>query len=126
MAINTRSKIAVFVVDGNYSALRELGFPLPALAAMQGAGVQLGHACWDVKQSNSGISLSFFWPQSLRQSQLSSAQITKPKKRRRRKSKVIMISQRIPIMSVVKIVTNGNLRPRLFHLEHLSRSQGVE
>ena len=28
-------KIAVLVVDGNYSALRELGFPLPALAAMQ-------------------------------------------------------------------------------------------
>ena len=86
---DTRGKIAVLAVDGNYSTLRELGFPLPALAAMQEAGVQLGQACWDVKQSTSGISVSFFWPQISRQSQLSSAQkITKPKKkRRRRKSK---------------------------------------
>ena len=59
---DTLGKIAVLVADGNYSALRELGFPLPALAAMQEAGVQLGQACWDVKQSTSGISVSFFWP----------------------------------------------------------------
>ena len=87
---DTLGKIAVLVVDGNYSALRELGFPLPALAAMQEAGVQLGQAYWDVKRSTSGISVSFFWPQNSRQSQLSSAQkITKPKKKRhRRKSKV--------------------------------------
>ena len=79
-------KIAVLVVDGNYFALCALGFPLPALAAMQEAGVQLGQACWDVKQSTSGLSLSFFWPQNSRQTQLSSTQkITKSKKRRRRR-----------------------------------------
>ena len=60
----TRGKTVVLVVDGNNSALRALGFPLPALAAMQEAGVQLGQACWDVKQSTSGISVSFFWPQT--------------------------------------------------------------
>ena len=43
---DTRGKIAV-LVDGNYSALRVLSFPLPALAAMQEAGVQIGQACWD-------------------------------------------------------------------------------
>ena len=86
---DTRGKIAVLVVDWNYSALRALGFPLPALAAMQEAGVQLGQACWDVKQSTSGISVSFFWPQNSRQTQQSSTQkITKSKKiRRRRKVK---------------------------------------
>ena len=84
--VQARGKIAVLVVDGNYSALRALGFPLPALAAMQEAGVQLGQACWDVKQSTSGLSLSFFWPQNSRQTQLSSTQkITKSKKRRRRR-----------------------------------------
>ena len=43
--MQARGKIAVLVVDGNYSVLRALGFPLPALAAMQEAGVQLGQAC---------------------------------------------------------------------------------
>lgn len=43
---DTRGKIAV-LVDGNYSALRALSFPLPALAAMQEAGVQIGQGCWD-------------------------------------------------------------------------------
>ena len=85
---DTCGRIAVLVVDGNYSALRALGFPLPALAAMQEAGVQLDQACWDVKQSTSGISVSVFWPQNSRQTQtqLSTTQkITKPKKRRRRR-----------------------------------------
>ena len=84
---DTCGKIAVLVVDGNYSAHRALGFPLPALAAMQEAGVQLGQACWDMKQSTSGISVSFFWPQTdSRQAQLRSTQkITKSKKRRRRR-----------------------------------------
>ena len=45
---NTGGKIAVLVVDGKYSALRELGFPFPAIAAMQ------EQACWDVKLSSSG------------------------------------------------------------------------
>ena len=54
---NTGGKIAVLVVDGKYSALRELGFPFPAIAVMQEAGVQLEQACWDVKLSSSGICL---------------------------------------------------------------------
>ena len=54
----TCGKIAVLVVDGNHSALCVLCCPLPALTAMQEAGVQLGQACWDVKQSTSG---KFVW-----------------------------------------------------------------
>ena len=53
---STGGKIAVLVVDGNYFALRELGFPFPAFAAMQEAGVLLEQACWDVKLSPSGMS----------------------------------------------------------------------
>ena len=76
---DTCGKIAVLVVDGNYCALCVIGFPLPALAAMQEARVQLGQDCWDVKQSTSGMSVSFFWLQNSRQTQLSSTQkITKP------------------------------------------------
>ena len=61
-----------------------LGFPLPALAAMQEAGVQLGQACWGVKQSTSGISVSFFWPQNSHTQLNSTQKITKSKKRRHR------------------------------------------
>ena len=43
---DTRGKIAV-LVNGNYSVLHVLSFPLPALAAMQEAGVQIGQGCWD-------------------------------------------------------------------------------
>ena len=43
--------ISVVVVDGDYSALRKFGFPLPALASMQEAGVHLRDACWDIKKS---------------------------------------------------------------------------
>ena len=45
------SGISVLVVDGDYSALRGLGFPLPALATMQEVGVTLSDACWDVSTS---------------------------------------------------------------------------
>ena len=41
--------ITVLVVDGKYSVLYALGFPLPALAAMQEAKVRLGQTRWDVE-----------------------------------------------------------------------------
>ena len=54
----TDSTRTVLVVEGNYPALRKLGFPLPALAAMQEVGVQLRQACcMDVKQSSTEIIL---------------------------------------------------------------------
>ena len=56
------SNISVLVLEGNYSVLHGLGFPISALAAMQEAGVHIREACWDVKQSNTGLSVSFFWP----------------------------------------------------------------
>ena len=54
--------ISVVVADGDYLALRKFGFPLPALASMQEAGVHLRDACWDIKKSLMGVSVSFFWP----------------------------------------------------------------
>ena len=73
---DTDHSITVLVVGGNYSALPKLRFPLLALAAMQEAGVQLGQACWDVRQSISGISVSLFCPTQAaqRQAQHSSTQ----------------------------------------------------
>ena len=45
------SGISVVVVDGNYSALKKLEFPFPALASMQEGGFHLKEACWDIKKS---------------------------------------------------------------------------
>ena len=76
------SGIFVVVVDGNYSMLKELGFSLPALAYMQGTKVHLRRACWDIKKSFSGFSVSFFWPATKVHSDIKSK-----KRRRRRKAR---------------------------------------
>ena len=36
--------------------------PLPVCMCMQGKGLQLGDAQWTARQSNTGFSVSFFWP----------------------------------------------------------------
>ena len=77
---DTDSTITVLVVEGNYSALHKLGFPLPTLAAMQEAGVQLRQACWDVKQSSTGISVNMFWPKVSQTPLSSTLKISKSKK----------------------------------------------
>ena len=44
------SRIPVLVVDGEFTTLHKLGFPLPVLATVQEAGFNLRDACWDVKK----------------------------------------------------------------------------
>ena len=50
--------------DGDFLELVKLGFPLPAAVCLQQAGFNLRSACWDVRKSLTGFSLSFFWPAS--------------------------------------------------------------
>ena len=57
----SKNGIAVAVIDGVYSALSQLGFPLPALLSMQEAGYSLCDAC---QTHCSGFSVSFFHIQS--------------------------------------------------------------
>ena len=83
----TDSTITVLVVEGDYSALHKLGFPLPALAAMQAASVQLRQVCWDVKQSSTGISVSLFWPKASQTLFSSTLKISKSKKHRIRRKR---------------------------------------
>ena len=54
--------VSVLVVDGQLGALHKLGFPLPALASIQEAGALLSEACWNVRKSSAGLSVSLFWP----------------------------------------------------------------
>ena len=76
------------ITGRDYSALRGLGFPLPALATMQEIGVTLSDACWDVRKSLTGFSVSFFWPATTT-SKVGVAQghSAKSKKRRRRRKR---------------------------------------
>ena len=78
------STITVLVVEG---ALHKLGFSLPALAAMQAAGIQLRQVCWDVKQSSTGISVSLFWPKASQTLFSSTLKISKSKKHRIRRKR---------------------------------------
>ena len=78
------------VIDGKLLRCTiKLGFPLPALASMQEAGFNLRDACWDVKKSLSGFSLSFFWPAETRASifKHTATSLTTKKRRRRRERK---------------------------------------
>ena len=47
--VEQKSSISVVVVEGEFSALHRLGFPFPALATMQHAGLQLRDASWDIR-----------------------------------------------------------------------------
>ena len=78
---------ASFVVEGDYSALLKLDFPLPALVSMQDAGFNLRGACWDMRKSLTGFSVSFFWPDispSKSVAHLGTTTKNKPKRTRRR------------------------------------------
>ena len=79
------SAISVLVVEGEFTALHKLGFPLPALATMQEAGFSLRDACWDVKKSLSGFSVSFFWPADKVSAVAKAHNPTTKRKRRRRR-----------------------------------------
>ena len=83
--------VLVLVVDGSYSALNKLGFPIrfSTLAYLQDAGLLLETACWDIKKSCSGFSVSFFWPTAGTTKAHNSSNKNKKKKRRSNKKSQI-------------------------------------
>ena len=55
-------KIVVSVLEEPYTSLHKTGVPLTVCHCLQSKGLQLGHALWTATQSQSGFSVSFFWP----------------------------------------------------------------
>ena len=94
--------ISVVVVEGELSALHSMGFPLPVLATLQEAKLHLQDACWDLKKSNSGISVSFFWP-TVSTNCVAQAPPKRKKRRRRRRHKIANPSRYL-ILSVMVIL----------------------
>ena len=108
--------ISVLVVDGTLGALHRLGFPLPALASMQEAGVQLTRASWNVRKTAAGLSVSFFWPSSptCDSAVAKCSKVSKSKKRRlrRQKCKTVMRGKPFVANSGMKIKEPGSLSDR--------------
>ena len=57
-------KIRMSVLEGSFAGLQGVGIPLqlPVCIHLQDLGLQLEGAQWTAKQSNTGFSISFFWP----------------------------------------------------------------
>ena len=57
--MDVQRSVSVLVIEGESSSLKELGFPFPALAAMQDTGVLLRDASWDIRKSSTGLCCEF-------------------------------------------------------------------
>ena len=75
------SNIRVVVLESDFAGLSAVGFPLALSFQLQQNALRLSEAMWTAKSTDSGFSISFFWPRGNSQQQ-------GVKKRRRRKSKV--------------------------------------
>ena len=110
-----KSPISVVVVEGEFSALHRFGFPLPALATMQDAGVQLRDASWDIRKSATGLSVSFFWPTSVADQastlKYSTCMKGKPKRRRRRQRRKMQEVQPSSVPSKVPVELPATSHP---------------
>ena len=50
------------VLEGSFADLRGVCIPFPVCIHLQDLGLQFEGAQWTAKQSNTGFSISFFWP----------------------------------------------------------------
>ena len=55
--------IHVSVIEGEFASLKELGFTIPVCMQLQQGGFTISKGMWTAKQSSSGFSISFFWPE---------------------------------------------------------------
>ena len=55
-------RIRVSVLEGSFTGLQVVGIPLPVCIHLEDLELQLEGAQWTAKQSNTGFSISFFWP----------------------------------------------------------------
>ena len=74
--------IKVAILEGDFAAICDLGFPIALCLQLQTNALKLSEAMWTAKSSGSGFSVSLFWPTS----KVSNVKSQK-KRRRRRKHK---------------------------------------
>ena len=57
--------IRVYVLEGQYAQLSNLGFPASLLLELQERDLCLDNSKWSSRHSDAGFSASFFWPAAL-------------------------------------------------------------
>ena len=57
--------IRVYVLEGQYTQLSNLGFLASLLLELQERGLRLDNSKWSSRHSDAGFSVSFFWPAAL-------------------------------------------------------------
>ena len=72
--------IKVAILEGDFAAICDLGFPLALSLQLQTNALKLSEALWTAKSSGSGFSVSLFWPST----KVSNMKSLKKKRRRRR------------------------------------------
>ena len=82
--------VRVAVLDGDFARLTAMGLPMAISVQLQQMALKLSDALWTAKNSNSGFSVSLYWPSSdLEKIKKSSNFPLKRRRKRRKKSKVI-------------------------------------
>ena len=56
--------IKVAILEGDFAAICDLGFPIALCLQLQTNALKLSEAMWTAKSSGSGFSVSLFWPTS--------------------------------------------------------------
>ena len=54
--------IKVAVLEGDFAAICDLGFPFSLSLHLQSCDIKLSEAMWTHKSSSSGFSVSLYWP----------------------------------------------------------------
>ena len=75
-------QVKVAVLEGDFDALSKLGLPFSVRFQLQSAGLKLSKALWTAKTSNTGFSISLFWP--LQKTHMASASQSQSLRRRKR------------------------------------------
>ena len=85
----TSGKIRVCILEGHQAELASAGLPFSVCLRLQELGLSMSAAQWSTRQTNTGFSVSIFWPSStnVRGGTIVDQQKPRSKKRRRRKRK---------------------------------------
>ena len=96
----TSDKIRVCILEGHQAELASAGLPFSVCLRLQEFGLSMPAAQWSTRQTNTGFSVSIFWPSSTNVSGGTIVGQQKPRSRKRRRRK----RKREPIASAVSVV----------------------
>jgi hypothetical protein len=82
----TSGKIRVCILDGHQAELASARLPFSVCLRLQELGLPMSAAQWSTRQTNSGFSVSFFWP-SAGGATTVNQQKSRPRNRRRRRKR---------------------------------------